>query len=72
MEIAFDNEKYLKIQKEKIEARVLKYQQAIIEAKTDKQKEKAEQNLSKAVDSLKVALKKVADAQAQYEIWINQ
>ncbi len=51
---------------------MLKYQQAIIEAKTDKQKEKAEQNLSKAVDSLKVALKKVADAQAQYEIWINQ
>ncbi len=60
------------IQKEKIEARVLKYQQAIIEAKTDKQKEKAEQNLLKAMDSLKVALKKVADAQAQYEIWINQ
>ena len=59
-------------QKEKIEARVLKYQQAIIEAKTDKQKEKAEQSLAKAMESLEVALKKVADAQVQYEIWINQ
>lgn len=59
-------------QKEKIEARVLKFQQAIIEAKTDKQKEKAEQSLAKAMESLEVALKKVADAQVQYEIWINQ
>lgn len=55
------------IQKEKIEARVLKYQQAAIEAKTDKQKEKAEQNLAKAIDSFKSALKKVADAQAQLD-----
>ena len=59
-------------QKEKIEARVLKYQQAIIESKTDKQKEKAEQSLAKAMDSLESALKKVADAQVQYEIWVNQ
>lgn len=59
-------------QKEKKEARVLKYQQAIIEAKTDKQKEKAQQNLAKAMDSLESALKKVADAQVQYEIWVNQ
>lgn len=59
-------------QKEKIEARVLRYQQAIIEAKTDKQKEKAEQSLSKAMNSLEAALKKVADAQVQYETWINQ
>ena len=59
-------------QKEKKEARVLKYQQAIIEAKTDKQKERAEQNLEKAMDSLESALKKVADAQVQYEILINQ
>jgi gas vesicle protein len=59
-------------QKEKIEARVLKYQQAIIESKTEKQKEKAEQSLAKAMDSLESALKKVADAQVQYEIWINQ
>lgn len=58
-------------QKEKIEARVLKYQQAIIESKTDKQKEKAEQSLAKAMDSLESALKKVADAQGQYELWIN-
>lgn len=55
------------IQKEKIEARVLKYQQAAIEAKTDKQKEKAEQNLAKAIDSFESALKKVADAQAQLD-----
>ena len=59
-------------QKEKIEARVLKYQQAIIESKTDKQKEKAEQSLAKAMVSLESALKKVADAQVQYEIWVNQ
>ena len=59
-------------QKDKIEARVLKYQQAIIESKTDKQKEKAEQSLAKAMDSLESALKKVADAQVQYEIWVNQ
>ena len=59
-------------QKEKIEARVLKYQQAIIESKTDKQKEKAEQGLAKAMNSLESALKKVADAQVQYDIWINQ
>lgn len=59
-------------QKEKIEARVLKYQQAIIESKTDKQKEKAEQSLAKAMNSLESALKKVADAQDEYEIWVNQ
>lgn len=59
-------------QKEKIEARVLKYQQAIIESTTDKQKERAEQGLSKAMSSLEVALKKVADAQVQYDMWINQ
>lgn len=59
-------------QKEKIEARVLKYQQAIIESKTDKQKERAEQNLAKAMASLESALKKVADAQVQYDILVNQ
>ena len=53
-------------------ARVLKYQQAIIESKTDKQKEKAEQNLTKAMNSLESALKKVADAQGEYEIRVNQ
>lgn len=60
------------IQKQKIEERVLKYQQNIIEAKTDKQKEKARQGLEKAMSSLETALKKVADAQVQYDIWINQ
>ena len=59
-------------QKEKIEARVLKHQQAIIESTTDKQKEKAEQSLAKAMNSLESALKKVADAQVEYEIWVNQ
>ena len=59
-------------QKEIKEARVLKYQQAIIEAKTDKQKEKAEQNLAKAMISLESALKKVAEAQTLYEIYIHQ
>lgn len=58
-------------QKQKIEGRVLKYQQSIIEAKTDKQKQKAEQGLKKAMSSLETALKKVADAQAQYDAWIN-
>ena len=58
-------------QKQKIEERVLKYQQSIIEAKTDKQKQKAEQGLKKAMSSLETALKKVADAQAQYDAWIN-
>ena len=51
---------------------MLKYQQAIIESKTDKQKERAEQNLAKAMASLESALKKVADAQVQYDIWVNQ
>lgn len=51
---------------------MLKYQQAIIESRTDKQKEKAEQNLAKAMDSLETALKKVADAQVQYEQWKEQ
>ena len=60
------------IKKQKIEERVLKYQQNIIEAKTDKQKEKARQGLEKAMSSLETALKKVADAQVQYDIWINQ
>lgn len=64
--------KVVTAQKEKIEARVLKYQQAIIESKTDKQKEKAEQSLAKAMNSLESALKKVADAQVEYEIWVNQ
>lgn len=58
--------------KQKNEARVLKYQQAIIEAKTDRQKEKAEQNLKKAMSALEEALKKVADAQVQYDIWVEQ
>ena len=30
-----------------------------------------EQSLAKAMDSLESVLKKVADAQVQYEIWVN-
>lgn len=59
------------IQKQKIEARVLKYQEELIEAKTDKQKEKAEQGLKKALDSLEKALNKVNEAQMQYDIWVK-
>lgn len=58
-------------QKQRIEERVLKYQQQIIEARTDKQKEKAEEGLAKAMASLEGALQKVADAQVQYEQWIK-
>mgnify|MGYP000072560908 FL=1 len=58
-------------QKEKIEARVLKYQQAIIESKTDKQKEKAEQSLAKAMVSLGSVLKKAADVQVQYDMLVK-
>lgn len=47
-----------KIQKQKIDARVLKYQQQIIEARTDRQKEKAEQGLNKAMSALESAMKK--------------
>lgn len=59
-------------QKTKVEARVLKYQQDIIEAKTEKQKEKAEDGLRKAMTSLEGALKKMADAQSDYDIWANR
>ena len=50
---------------------MLKYQQAIIESKTDKQKEKAEQSLAKAMVSLESALKKAADAQVQYDMLVK-
>ncbi|MGN0245991.1 MAG: NgoBV family restriction endonuclease [Lachnospiraceae bacterium] len=63
---------YLSIsQKQKIEDRVLRYQQDIIEARTEKQKEKAEQGLAKAMRALEAALQKVADAQVQYDILVN-
>ena len=55
------------LQKQKNEARVLRYQQDIIEARTDKQKEKAEEGLRKAMSALEVALQKVADAQVEYD-----
>lgn len=58
--------------KQKIEARVLKYQQEMVEAKTDKQKQKAGQGLEKAMGSLEIALKRVADAQVLCDIWIKR
>ena len=58
-------------QKQKIEARVLKYQQSIIEARTVKQKEKAEQCLEKAMRSLEKVLQKVAETQVEYDKLIN-
>ncbi len=57
--------------KQKMEARVLKYQQYVLAAKTDKQKEKAEAELKKAMDSLEKSLKNVADAQIKYDFLIN-
>lgn len=57
--------------KQKVEARVLKYQQEIIEAKTEKQKIKAEENLHKAMFSLENTLKKLSDAQVQYDVWMK-
>lgn len=71
-EKAMEKLKVVIAQKQKIEIRVLKFQQQIIEARTDKQKVKAEEGLSKAMASLENALKKVAEAQAQYDIWLNQ
>ena len=59
------------IQKQKIEARVLRYQQDMIEARTDKQKERAEEGLEKAMNALETSLQKVADAQIQYDVWTN-
>ena len=54
--------------KQKIDARILKYQQAIIEAKTDKQKEKAKQELTKAKSLQESVAKKIIDAQAKYDV----
>ena len=43
----------------------------MIEARTDKQKERAEEGLEKAMNALETSLQKVADAQIQYDIWAN-
>lgn len=59
-------------QKQKIEEKVLKYQQSIIEARTEKQKEKAEQGLAKALSSLETALQKVTDAKVRYDEWTTK
>ncbi len=60
------------LRKQKAEARVLRYQQDIIEARTAKQKEKAEEGLAKAMVSLETALQKLADAQVQHDAWVSR
>ncbi len=55
--------------KQTIEMRVLRYQQEAIEARTDKQKSKAEERLSKAKVSLEAALKKLAEAKVERDTW---
>ena len=59
-------------QKQKAEARVLKWQQKVIEARTDKQKENADFGLAKAQAALEAVLKKVADAKLKYEALIDK
>lgn len=54
-------------QKEKNEARVLKHQQGIIEAKTDRQKEKAVERLENAMKALEKSLRKMTEAKAEYD-----
>ncbi len=56
------------ILKQKMEARVLKYQQSIDAATTAKQKEQAEIGFKKAMDALENSLKKLADAQKKCDL----
>lgn len=58
-------------QKHKLEQRIIKLQQKINTAKTGKQQTMAEEGLKKAKTSLEITLKKVADAQAQYDLLIG-
>lgn len=55
----------------KLEGRILKYQEEIIEAKTDKRREKANSNLEKTRLQLNKAKGKLEEAQAQYDYLIN-
>ena len=57
--------------KQKIEARVLRYQQMSIEARTDKQRENASTNLLKAEKQLEAAIRKLEKVQEQYDLLMN-
>ena len=51
-----------KSQKQKVDERVLKFQQRIIEATTDKQKANAEEGLTRALATMETAIKKLNEA----------
>ena len=57
--------------KQKIEARVLRYQQMSIEARTDRQMENASTNLLKAEKQLEAAIRKLEKVQEQYDLLMN-
>lgn len=57
--------------KQKIEARVLRYQQMSIEARTDRQRENASTNLLKAEKQLEAAIRKLEKVQEQYDLLMN-
>lgn len=70
-EKAYQNLEFARNRKQKVEARVQKYQQNIIEARTDKQKERAEIHLAKALNALDTASQKLSDAQTKYDFLIQ-
>lgn len=57
--------------KQKTEERILKHQQKIIEARTDKQRESANADLAKAQQQLEHAVRKLEEAQRQYDDLMN-
>ncbi len=57
--------------KQKADGRVLKFQQQLIEARTDKQKNSANDGLSKAITALESANDKLDSAQAAYDFLIT-
>ena len=63
--------KRAKNNKQKIEARVLRYQQMSIEARTDRQRENASTNLLKAEKQLEAAIRKLEKVQEQYDLLMN-
>ena len=60
-----------KIQYSKIEMRVLKYKQALNEAKTDRQKFKAEEGLKKAEELLDNSLNNLLELKSEYDLLIR-
>ena len=57
--------------KQKIEVRVLRYQQMSIEARTDRQRENASNKLLKAEKQLEAAIRKLEKVQEQYDLLMN-